>query len=600
MTASIRCPDSTTRYINGIVTHFFQAGRNSDLCRYGATIRPNLWLLTQTTNCRIFQNKSVPKILEEVFEIYALNDFQNNLKGSYKDLDYVVQYNETAFDFVSRLMEEYGIFYYFVHNSDNHMLVLGDDANTDLPCPSIASNSVRYLREEESSWSEFDIITECIFNDVYTSGQVSLADYNFANPTVDLKVTITGENNTSSHYEYPGRYDEAEDGNSLARIRLEEMESNSKTLHGQSLCRGFIAGHRFKLSGFYREDANGDYVLKKINHGCSRHEYKNFFEAFPLSVPFRPGRKTSKPIIPGAQTAIVVGPNNKEIWTDNYGRVKVQFHWDQEGVSDDNSSCWVRVSQAWAGKSWGTFFLPRIGMEVVVEFLEGDPDRPIITGTVYNGQQTLPYSLPEKQATSTIKSQSTEGGDGFNEIRLDDTKEKEEFYLRAQKDMNTLIQNDLSLTVESGNEVHAVKKGNRTVNIDEGNETHSVAGIRNITVTKEEIHKNENNFSHTVEGNYVLTISGDLTIDVSGNISLKSGQSSTYETSTETIIKAGSTLTTEAGGSHTSKSGTSMTLDAGTSLKETGGTSVTIEAGTSAELSTSGSLDIKGSLVSIN
>ena len=600
VTATIARPDNSNRYVNGIVTRFYQSGRHSDLCRYGATVRPGFWMLTQTTDCRIFQNKSIPKILDEVFETYGFNDYENNLKGSYKEIEYIVQYNETAFQFVSRLMEEYGIFYFFEHEVNRHILILADDADAHSLCPGIESDSVKYIRDEERVWSEFDTISECSFNDIYTAGQVSLDDYNFKTSTVDLKVTVTGDNSDYTYYEYPGRFETTDDGNELARVRLEEIESVARSLQGQGRCRGFIAGHRFNLQGFYRDDANGVYVLRQVRHLADREDYTNSFDAFPLTTPFRPHRRTNKPIIAGAQTALVVGPEGKEIWTDKYGRVKVQFHWDQKGTNDDKSSCWVRVSQAWAGKAWGAFFLPRIGMEVVVEFLEGDPDRPMITGAVYNGQQTLPYTLPDKQTINTVKTNTTEGGGGYNEIRLDDDKDNEEVYVQAQKDMNTLVKNDLTLTVEAGNECHTVEKGNRTVTVGEGNEEHTIAGTRSIDVTKAETHGNEDNFTHTVQGNYVLNVTGNLTIDVTGEISMKSAKSATFETATATTIKAGTTLNTAAGSSHSSEAGTSIALDAGTSLQAKGGMAVTIEAGTSAEITSSGTMEIQGSLVSIN
>jgi type VI secretion system secreted protein VgrG len=284
-----------------------------------------------------------------------------------------------------------------------------------------------------------------------------------------------------------------------------------------------------------------------------------------LDVPFRPQRVTPKPVITGTQTAIVVGKSGEEIWTDKYGRIKVQFHWDQRGKNDENSSCWIRVDYGWAGKQWGSIFLPRIGQEVIISYLEGDPDRPLVTGAVYNAQQLVPYTLPAEQTKSTIKSNTSKGGAGFNEIRFEDKKDSEEMYFHAQKDQSIKVLN------------------NRTKEVDK-NEKNTIKGTRDQTITGNETHTDEANFTHKVTGNYELKVTGNLTIDVTGSVTFKSAQSMTHQ--------AQMSMTNEAQMSITNKAGMSMTNEAQVAITNKGNASNTVESG--------GITTVKGALVKIN
>jgi type VI secretion system secreted protein VgrG len=325
-------------------------------------------------------------------------------------------------------------------------------------------------------------------------------------------------------------------------------------------------------------------------------------------VPFRPTRTAARPVIPGVQTAVVTGKSGEEIWTDKYGRVKVQFHWDQKGKHDENSSCWIRVDQGWAGKQWGGIFLPRIGQEVVVGFEEGDPDRPVVTGAVYNAEQVVPYTLPAEQTKSTIKSNTSKGGAGFNELRFEDKKDSEEVYLHAQKDHNIVVEHDRtkkvlnketntiksdrSTTIQEGNDTYVVEKGNRTFQVKTGNETYEVKGTRAVTVTGNETHTDKANFKHEVTGNYELKVQGNLTIDVTGSVTFKSGQAMTHETQMSMTNKAGMSMNNEAQMSLTNKAGMSLTNEAQLAITNKGNASNTVES--------SGVTTIKGSLVQIN
>jgi len=408
-----------------------------------------------------------------------------------------------------------------------------------------------------AEWEADYMIDACTLEQQVITGKYAAKDFNFETPGTPLLTSVDGKEGGSLRiYEYPGGFITTGDGDTIAKKRMEGLELPQKTFRGEGFCRAFVAGFTFKLEDHDREDMNTAYVLRSLSITCTQERYTNTFEAFPADVQFRPPLTTKKPRIFGTQTAIVVGKSGEEIWTDKYGRVKVQFHWDQEGKNDENSSCWVRVAQVWAGKKWGTFFVPRIGTEVIVSFLDGDPDVPIIIGTVYNANQTVPYALPGEQNVSTIKTISTKEGEAGNEIRFKDTKDAEEFFIHAQKDMSITVEND---------EITSIKQ-NRTTDILEANDTLTVEkGDRTINV-------NTGNESHKVKKDFTLEVEGNLTIDVKGEVTIKAGTSLTNEAGTE--------LTNEAGTDLTNKAGTSLTNQAGTDLTNKAGLSLTNEATT--------------------
>ncbi|HEV2854765.1 MAG TPA: type VI secretion system tip protein TssI/VgrG [Thermoanaerobaculia bacterium] len=633
-TITLVLADGSKRYINGIVSRFVQAGADQDFATYHAELVPWLWLCDLTANCQIFQNQSTPDIIKKVFGDLGFTDFKDSLTGTYDPREYCVQYNETAFEFVSRLMEDEGIFYYFEHADGKHTLVLADDSASAAAVPGAATVAVGSF----TNWEQQNVITRCELEQRVIPGKFDLDDFNFETPSTDLMSSVDSTVATAGSkrriYEYPGGFLNTGKGESRAKLRIEMCELPAKTLRGDSRCRAFLPGYKFTLEKHYRTSANTDYVLAGVSHSATFDDYSNSFEAFPATVPYRPPRRTRKPVIPSTQTALVVGKSGEEIWTDKYGRVKVQFHWDQLGKKNEESSCWIRVAHGWAGKGWGQMFLPRIGQEVVVSFLEGDPDRPLITGSVYNAEQTVPYTLPADQTKSTVKSNSSKGGGGSNELRFEDKKGSEEVYFHAQKDHNLVIENDRkkevkhdetntvknnrTTTIQEGNESLTVSKGNRTVKVDTGNETHEVKGTRTVKVTGDETHDDEAKFTHTVKGDYSLTINGKLTISVDGDITIKStggkitteasqaysnkaGTTFTNEAGTELTNKAGTNLTNKAGGGDltndaamnlTNKAGMNMTNEAGISLTNKASASQTVDGG--------GMLTVKGGLVKIN
>lgn len=612
-TVSINLEDEKKRYFNGVVTRFVQTGGDREFATYHAELRPWLWWLTLRTDSRIFQTKTVPEIIKAIFGDAGFNDFKESLTGTYAARDYCVQYQESSYDFISRLMEEEGIFFFFVHTDGKHVLTLADDAGAITDCPELAT--ARFW-PQLGTQQPMDAIHRWALEQTAVPVKYSADDYNFETPSAELLAEKEGKSGRMDVYEYPGGHADKSAGDARAKIRLEELQHPEKSVRGDSFCRAFATGYKFTLKDHFREDMNASYVLKRIAHSASHEDYSNTFDAYPVSLPYRPPRITPRARVMGAQTATVVGKSGEEIWTDRYGRVKVQFHWDQQGTKDENSSCWIRVAQGWAGQSWGSLFLPRVGQEVIVSFLEGDPDRPIVTGSVYNAEKTVPYTLPDDQTKSTVKSNTSKGGSGFNEIRFEDKKDSEEVFVQAQKDMTinvkndrkktilhdeiNSIKNDRTTTIEEGNLKLVVSKGDRTVEVSTGKETHDVKGERKLTVTGDETHTNSANYTQNVTGNYELKVTGNLVIDVTGSITFKSAAAVAIEAGTTLNSKAGTdlgnkagmNLKNEAGMNLDNKASMNLTNDAGVQLNNKGGATQTVDGG--------GMLTLKGGMVKIN
>ncbi|MGB5832700.1 MAG: type VI secretion system tip protein VgrG, partial [Thiohalocapsa sp.] len=431
--------DGQQRYFSGIVNRFSQVGFDGSLAIYQATLVPWAWFLTRTADCRIFQEQTVPDIIKAIFREHGYTDFEERLSSSYRQWVYCVQYRETDFNFVSRLMEQEGFYYYFTHEDGKHTLILSDSYSAHGPAP--GADEVPYYPPDATALRERDHISDLSVVQAVQPGAFAHTDFDFTAPRKSL---LAKRSNPKSHehaelevYDYPGEYVETGDGESLARVRLEELHAGYETVRAEGNARGLAVGHLFNLTNFPRDDQNREYLIVSADYRLQSDVFGSSADlpqgdvfqcsltAMDAQTAFRPSRTTPKPVVQGPQTAIVVGKAGEEIWTDQYGRVKVQFHWDRYGKSDENSSCWVRVSHPWAGKNWGAVAIPRIGQEVIIECLEGDPDRPIITGRVYNGDQMPPYGLPAGAVVSGIKSNSTKGGGGYNEYVMDDTKGNE-------------------------------------------------------------------------------------------------------------------------------------------------------------------------------
>ncbi len=526
-TIKVILADGTKRYFNGMISSFAQQGASTEFTYYHATLVPWLWMLTRTSDCRIFQNLSVPDIIQKIFKEYGFLDFKVKLDGNFQEREYCVQYRETDFNFISRLMEEEGIFYFFEHEEEKHTLVMANHYNKFNPCPKQAV--ARYGMVGDAGVREEDEVYAWNIKQEVRPGKYEIKDFNFEQPSLDLTANIAGKDERKYEvFEYPGEYKLKDEGERYVGIRIQEEETPQLMVEGASNCRAFTTGYRFKLEEHYNRAMDKEYVLTYIIHnaqegtnyrsaksGATYLDYSNQFQCIPYPHPFRPVRKTPVPIVHGTQTAIVVGPKGEEIYVDKYGRVKVQFHWDREGKRDEHSSCWIRVGTLWGGRQWGTINIPRIGQEVIVDFLEGDPDKPIIVGSVYNGEHMPPYKLPDNKTVSANKSRSTLKGapTNFNEIRFEDKKGSEQVFLHAEKDMDVRIKNDSREIV--GHDRHLIVKANQQEMIEANRDTH-VKGKSIELVEGENVIYSSSRILLKVGGNFIdITPSG---ITIQGNM----------------------------------------------------------------------------------
>lgn len=582
----ITVEDGTAHQRNGIVIRLSERLDESGKIIYVAVVAPWLWLLTRTSDYRIFQNKSVPDIIKATFSELGLTDFKESLTATYNPREYCTQYGETHFDFISRLMEDEGIFYFFTHQDGKHTMVLADDIDAHADCPGLAA-PVRYKRFG-ASWREEDAVNACTLEHQVITGEYRFTDYNFETPATDLHVSVSAPSAEGPHlamYEYPGGYLKKDQGESLAKTRIEMFELPMKMIHGAGNCRDFLAGGKFTLKDHYRDDMNMAYVLRSVTMAVAQDQYENTFVAFPATVPFRPPRTTKKPMIHGYQIATVVGKSGEEIWTDQYGRVKVDFPWDTRSKQDENSSCWIRVAQPWAGKGWGTIAIPRMGTEVIISFLGGDPDRPLVTGTVYNGQQTVPYALPDDQTKTAIKTNSSKGGEGFNELRFDDKKGSEQIFIHGEKDLEVRVKNDAHEWI--GNEQHLIVTKNQVEKIE---------GERHRTIKKDQIEKVEGDLHLAVkkdmmegiDGGRHLTVKGDYNQDIKGGMSLNVGMNLQEKAGQNYAMDAGMAIHLKGGMDVVIEAGMTITLKAGGGFIVVGPAGVTI-SGTPILLNSGGS-----------
>ncbi|MBT3067692.1 type VI secretion system Vgr family protein [Rhodoferax sp. U11-2br] len=567
------------RYFNGYVTRFQQMGTRGKFYAYHATVRPWLWLLTRTADCRIFQDKTVPEIVLQVFADHKVADTRLALSNSYRKHSYCVQYRESDFNFVSRLMEQEGIYYFFIHAEGRHTLVLADAYSAHAPTKGYdkllfkgSAEPVRPDQEYVSQWGHaFEI----------QPGRYETDAFDFEHPSTELAVSskMSADHVLADYevYDYPGDHLSSADGNRLARTRMEELQTSVDVVHGESNVRGLSVGALFTLGGQPQADQNQEYLVLSTIYKLSSGDQDGGvaagdscvcrFTVLSSKQPFRPRRTTPRPLVQGPQTAIVVGPAGEDIHTDKYGRVKVQFHWDRYGKKNDNSSCWVRISHPMAGKAWGMVTIPRIGQEVIVDFLEGDPDQPIITGRVYNADQMPPWELPANKTQSGVLTRSTQGGSSANAnaIRFEDKKGSEQLWIHAEKNQDIEVEND---------------------------ETHWVGHDRT--------HKVDHNEMITVGSNHSLTIGASQVVAVgaSQTVSVGASQSVTVGANLSEVV-GGAQTSTVAKGRSTSVA-ESDTLTVGKNLVIEAGDSVTIKTGSaSIVMKKDGTIQIKGQNITI-
>ncbi len=520
---TLHLPDGTPRYISGYVSRFTQGETDERLfTHYRAQVVPWLWFLTREADCRIFQNLAVPDIISQVFNLFDFKDFRLSLKSSYPQLEYCVQYRETSFNFVSRLMEEFGIFYYFDHSvQGKHTMVLADQSSTLPACP---SSPISY-DTEVGGLDDPEVIDNWHVGQEVRTGKYTVTDYNFITPSTSLlandpTVVDLAASQPLELFDYPGLHTTKDQGDTVAKVRMQEEEAVYMVVSGSGDCRGLLSGYSFELKNHYRADQNINYVVTEVRHFASAGQtytsagssggetYSNNFSCISASVTYRPERVTPKPFVQGPQPALVVGKEGEEIWVDKYGRVIVQFYWDRLGKKNENSSCWIRTSQPWAGANWGAMWIPRIGQEVLVSFLEGDPDRPVITGRVYNANEMPPYTLPDYQTRSTFKSRSSKGGSAsnYNELRFEDLKGQEQIFINAEKDMDLRVENDSREFIGA----------NRSL-IVTTNQVEQIQTDKHLHVQGNHFEKIDTNMSLQVGGNQMESVTGNLSLSVTGN-----------------------------------------------------------------------------------
>lgn len=577
--------DGGARYFNGIFNFFKLTGRTETYSFYNATLVPQVWELTQIIQSRIFQQKNVPDILKEVFKGYQV---KFELQWQYKPRNYCVQYAETDFDFASRLMEEEGICYYFEFSNTAETLIITDHFQQPRDCPE--KNTFPIFDEQlDEGVGEETAIRNWFVEYKVQPGKVTLWDYHFQMPKKKLDAQQISRHEIAGNrqleiYKFPGGYARKYDGISKdggeqpsdlqnmfednqqsVKDQMEIWDSDYISYYGDSDCGTMIPGTRFTLKNHPESEYNSTYILTSVTHEINQQPnflveleydeaYKNSFTCIPHGSgkpEFRPHTITPKPKIYGSQTAFVVGPAGEEIFTDKYGRVKVQFHWDRHGKTDSDSSCWVRVAQSVAGNKWGAMFIPRIGMEVLVHFVEGDPDQPIITGCLYNPDTMPPYALPDEKTKSTIKTNSSKGGGGFNELRFEDKKGQEQIFIHGEKNLDIRIKNDAKEIIKRD---------------------------RHLIVEQDQIEKVKRDKHLKVTGDQNEQIDGAFSKKVGTNIQEKAGQKIAFDAGSEVHIKAGMTATIEAGTMLTLKvGGNSISLNsAGVSIT---GTMVMINSG---------------------
>jgi type VI secretion system secreted protein VgrG len=531
------------RHVHGMIARIVEIDDGARHASWRVTLVPRTHRLRHRHDCRIFQWKSVPEIVAAVLDGagIAAEAYRFALQRDYAAREYCVQYRESDWAFVSRLLEDEGLVSYFDHGAGSHVLVVGDDPAMHEP---IARAALPYrpapgaLGREEAV-GRFEHAAEI------QAGRVTLRDYNFKNPGLSLEVSAAGDvDDDLEIYDFPGNHELPATGERRAAVQLDEQGTGRSRAAGTSSCPALQAGRLFSLAEHPRDGLNRRWIAARVRHRGVQplhgaHEagavpsYENDFEAVPEGAPLRPPRRTPRPRIQGIQTAVVVGPPGEEIHTDEHGRVRVRFHWDRQSRGEEASSCWMRVSQAWAGPAFGAMVIPRIGHEVIVDFLEGDPDRPLVVGRVYHAANVPPYPLPAEKTKTTLRSSSSPGGDGSNELRFEDRAGVEEVYLHAQRDLTVRVENDAfrfvgrQETIRVGHDRvenvgadHAEEIGaNKSSQIGKDH-SETIGGSDTITVASGRSKSVGGGESEQIGGAKVSRIGGDLTTNVGGQMEL--------------------------------------------------------------------------------
>lgn len=598
--------EKSVRFFNGMINSFHQKltylpGTNDEYTLYELTLVPDVWLLTQTVLCRVFEGQTYPQIIEKILKDYKI-DAKYDLTAEGKPArELCIQYNESDFDFINRLMEEEGVYYFFVHENKAHKLVITDRPES---FESASSEALDYVGPHETGVRASGIYDLSVRSQVVPS-EAAVDDYNFQTPRNDLLAQAKNQQVGGMIFQYPGNYWNftQKDGEGIARLRLERDQKDALVLYGKSNLPVLSQGHSFSLVDHPRADLNNrPWVLERISHYAELENnltelpsrelgkkrpivYQNSFSGFDKKTPYRPPFYTPRPKI-STQTAVVIGKKDEEIWTDEYGRIHIEFHWENEQKQEDQSSCWVRVASLWTGDQWGIRFTPRVGQEVVVQFLESNPDNPLVTGCVYNDANLPPY-LPDQPTVSTIKTNSSPGGEGYNELRFEDKKEEEQIFIHAQRDMDTVVEANQTVTLVEGNRTLTLQAGDELISLEAGNRTTMVKG-------GDELHQNEQNYTHEVTGNDVKKVEGDLTEAVSGNYAQKVGGDLAEEVSGNYTQKIGGDLTQDVSGNYKLNVTGNLEISVTGSLKISATGGLTVDSSANVDVSAMANMTLMG------
>jgi len=578
----------SSRTVHGIVTEFVQLDDGKTGTAYRAVLVPEVSRLLYRTDCRIFQELSAPEIIATVLDAAGIRNerFRFALGKDRPKRDYCVQYRETDWAFITRLLEEEGIHFYF----DGGVLVMADGPTAHEPI----EGGILIFRAPLGAMAYGEHVSRFAWAERLTSGKTMLRDYDFKKPALSLEVSRRADDDLEV-YDFPGRYETPDRGHDLVSMRLEELHTRKHTGAGVSDSCRLIPGQTVLLMEHPDDAMNVPYLVMHVEHRGSapisegtlesESSYENQFEVVRAETRIRPSRSTPRPLIAGPQTAVVVGPGKEELFTDVHGRVKVQFHWDRQGKKDDHSSCWLRVMQASAGPGWGVMFLPRVGHEVVVTFLESDPDRPLVMGSVYNGTNVPPYVLPQNKTRSTIRTKSF-GGDGHNEIRFDDATAAEELYVHAERDYNDVIERNRSSVVH-GERRQTIDKndaehvgGNQGIVVD-GNQHVHVRGNQRTIV--DGTAGNDNGFrgsGTTVRGKYEVDASDTMRVQAPNSITLQSGGSMIFMEPGKIVFSAGpgAMIVLDANALVQSVAGSRVFVDANVHAQASGGAELLLDS----------------------
>ena len=616
------------RPFNGVVDHVRQLEADLTGAVYQVQLAPWTRLLELRTNCRIFQEMAVPDIIEAVLADHAAQDFVWRLEGDYQQRVLCVQYRESDWTFVARLLEEEGIAYHFEHEDGRHVLVFCDSPGQRQACPEQETVLFRTAQDAQGSDDGLlhDLVQEFRLERSLLSGRRLLTDFNYLDPGASLEAVAAAElaiaaNRDLEDFEYPGGFVKlgAEDdaklpfGETMAGLRAEALDARTLLAQGETTCRGFQAGFTFELENHRRLDCRIQWLLLAVVHNLDQSgslsssaggepHYAGAIVCLPATIPYRPPRLTPRPVVKGPQTAIVTGPSGEEIHTDKHGRIKVAFHWDRYGQRDGSDSCWVRVAHGWAGGGWGMQFTPRIGQEVVVDFLEGDPDRPLVVGSVYNGRNAIPYETPTQSGIRTHSSKEGTAAN-FNEIRFEDKKDEEQIFVQGEKNLDVRIKNDAFEWI--GNNRHLVVKKDQLEHVEhnrdeivDADHKEKIGKDRHLQIEGKEAKAVGGSLSLTVKGNVIEVFKADHSEQTTGDYYLKADNVVIEAMSNLTLKVGGSSIAIEAGGIGI-KTGGQIKVEcmAAMDVKATGPLSIQSSATT---VKGDGAVTIQGGVVKIN